>query len=311
MSWSEVLALLFGTATLSAMVRLAVPLIYTGIGGVFAATVGVFNIGLESFMLFSAFFATLGSYLYASAVMGVLFGVAASCVAAAVFALFVLVLRSDEIIVGIAFNAGSVGLTTLFMIYFLDSRGSFADPRVTSFQPIEIPVLKDIPFVGDLFSGYNILAYLCFAMAAAAYFVVYRTSFGLRLRGVGSNSVGAQAAGINVMKYRWIALLISGVCAGIAGASLPLSGLSVFTENMTAGKGFLALAAIIVANGNPLRIVYLSLIFAYVEALSVGMQRFGISSYLVLMMPYVATIFVLVVITVRKQRRAAIQATQV
>lgn len=286
---------LLGTVTLAATLRLATPLIFAAVGGCFGNKAGIFNIALESFMLTAAFFSAYGSFLTANPYVGVLFGILAGLLCALLFGLFVFHLESDGMVVSIAMNLGSWGLTTLSMLALFGVRGSFMDPRLVSLPAVHIPFLEALGPVGAVFNDQNILVYLAFLSVAAMWVVMYRTPFGLRIRGVGINPKAAQTTGANVLAYRWKALIITGAFCGLAGAVLPLGGTSVFSENMTAGRGFLAVAAILVGQGNPLAAAASCLLFAYAGALSVGIQNLGIPSQLVETLPYVATILVLLV----------------
>lgn len=287
--------LFFSTLVISATIRLTTPILLITIGGCFGQKAKILNIGLESFTLISSFFAMLGSYMFESAWVGLLFGIVSSVIASLVFALFVLYFKSDPIVVGIALNMASWGFTTFLLDVLFNVRGVFIDTRIKSFSNIEIPFIKDIPYFGSIISGYNILVYFAFISVVVAYLVMYKTSFGLRLRGVGLKEIAAQTVGINSLKYKVIAIILTGVFCGIAGSYLSIGGSSMFTENMSAGKGFLALAAIMVGSGNPLLVLLATLLFGYTSAISVSLQFLKIPSQFVQTVPYVMTVFVLIV----------------
>ncbi len=291
----------FGLATLAAALRLSIPLIFAAIGGCFSDRAGVFNIALESFMLCAAFSAALGTYLTVNPYIGVLYGILAGLVCSLIFGLFVFHLGSSAIVVSIAMNLSAWGLTTLLMMFFWGSRGSFVDPRLVSLPSIDIGFLKNIPVLGKIFDGQNILVYIGIAAIFVMWFLMYKTQFGLRLRGVGMNPKAAQTIGINTLKYKWIANLITGALCGLGGAVLPIGGTSIFSENMTAGRGFLAMAALLVAKDNPLTAGLFCILFAYTEALALGLQNIGIPSQLVETMPYLTTILVLVFAGVKQK----------
>ncbi len=302
--------LLFGPLVLAAAIRLTAPILLVAIGGSFGHKANMLNIGLESFMLSAAFFAMLGSYLTSSAWVGLVFAIISGLLASLIFGLFVLKLKSNPVITGIAFNLAAWGFTTFLLDTLFNVRGVFVDPRIESFKNITLPLKDFAPLLWKVFSGHNILVYLAFLLAFIAYFVMYKTPFGLRLRGVGIKEVAAQTVGIDTYKYKWIAVIISGFIAGIAGAYLSIGGASMFTESMSAGKGFLALAAIMVGEGNPLVVTLICLAFGYTTALSVSLQALGIPSQMVLTFPYLFTILILVVsyivkhIRIRKKQAA-------
>ena len=280
---------------LASTLRLMTPILFVAMGGAFGHKASVLNIGLESFMAFSAFFSMYGSYLFESAWMGLLFGVVSATLASCVFAIFVLHFQSNAVVVGIALNLAGWGATTFLLDALLNTRGVFIDPRIKSFAPIDLPIIKDIPYIGEIISGQNILVYLSLILMVVCYIVMYKTPFGLRLRGVGIKAVAAQTVGINAVKYKWIAILISGVFSGLGGAYLTIGGSSMFTENISAGKGFLALAAIMVGNGHPIKTALACLVFGYTQALSVTLQSMGLPSQIVISVPYLITIAIMFV----------------
>ena len=297
----------FGSIVFASTLRLTAPILIIALGGAFGQKARVLNIGLESFMLISAFFAMFGSYLFVNEWAGLLFGVLAGIISSIVFGFFVLYLDSNPVIVGIALNTASWGVTTFLLDTIFKVRGVFKDPRIQSFKTIKLPIIDKIPFVGQVFSNQNLFVYFAFVSSILMYILMYKTRFGLRLRGVGIKSIASETVGINSTKYKWIAILISGVFAGIAGSYLSIGGSSMFTENMSAGKGFLALAAIMVADGNPLIVMFISLVFGYTSALSVTLQSMGIPSQIVLTTPYVITVLLLLFHAITKQSNLLIK----
>lgn len=287
------LEVMFSTVTLAAMFRLATPLILAAVGGSFGNKAGVFNIALESFMLGSAFFATLGSYLTQNPYIGALSGIATGLAFSVIFGFFVFHLGSSGMVVSIALNTGAWGFTTLLLTTVFKTRGAFVHNNIKSFQALDIPILNKIPYLNEILNKQNILVYFALFFVVVMYIIMYKTPFGLRVRGVGMNEKAAATAGIHVLKYRWITLLMTGAFVGLSGAFLPLCGISMFAENMSAGRGFLAVAAIMIGKGNPLKVALSCLLFAYADALTIGFQNMGIPSQIVMTLPYVATILVL------------------
>lgn len=297
---------LFSASTWAATLRLSAPLGLAAMGSVFGHKARIFNIGLESYVLTSAFFATWGSYLFENAFIGLLFGMAAGIVMSGIFGIFVLHLKADPIVVGIAMNLSSWGLTSLLLLNIFHIRGSIMDPRIKSFSTIHIPFLDHIPIINDIFNNQNILVYMTIVVVILSHIIMYKTPFGLRICGVGINESAMEAAGVSVIKYKWASLIITGVLVGAGGAFLPLSGISMFTENMSAGKGFLAVTAARIGNGDPLKAFFACFIFAFADALSVGLQNFSIPSQLVLMTPYVITIVVMCFTNLSELRKESV-----
>ncbi len=286
------LDMFFGSLVMAATIRLMVPILLVAIGGCFGHKAGILNIGLESYMAFAAFFSMYGCYLTSNPWIGVLFGVLAGAFCASIFALFVLYFRSHPIVIGIAMNLAAWGGTTFLLKTIFNTRGVFIDSRIISFKPIELPLLSKIPYLQNVVSGQNVLVYMSILILIIAHVVMYKTSFGLRLRGVGINQIASQTVGVSVTRYQWVAVLLGGILSGIGGAYLTIGGSSLFSENMTAGKGFLALAAIMVGNGNPFFVFLACLLFGYTSALSVTLQSIGLPSQIVLSVPYIVTVIV-------------------
>ena len=203
----------------------------------------------------------------------------------------------------IAMNLGMDAFTSFLLLNLFGKRGSFMDPRLVSLPVIKLPLISRIPYVGEVLGAHNIVVYLTLLAVAGTWIAMYKTPFGLRLRSVGINEKAAQTTGTNVLRYKWYSVLITGFFVGIAGAILPLGGTSIFTENMSAGRGFLAVAAIMIAKGNPVMAAVYSFMFAYAQALAASMQNFGIPSQIVLALPYFMTIAVLVVSGIRSRMK--------
>jgi simple sugar transport system permease protein len=299
--------LFLGPLVFAAMLRLTTPILLTAMGGSFGHKGKILNIGLESFVAISAFFAMWGSYLTENPWVGLLFGILSSLTASAVFAVFVLYFKSNSIVVGISMNLAAWGITTFLLSLNFKVRGVFISPRIKSFKPIDIVFIRNIPYIGAIFNRHNILVYLAFISVAISYILMYKTPFGLRLRGVGIKEAAAQTVGVNSSRYKWMAVLLGGFFSGIAGSFLTVGGASMFTENMSAGRGFLALAAIMVGDGNPLRVMFAALVFGYTSALSVTLQSIGIPSQIVMCFPYAITVLILVFSALAKRYRTLIK----
>ena len=301
------LEVMFSTVTLAAMFRLGTPLILAAVGNSFGSKAGVFNIALESYMLCAAFFAMCGSYLTRSPYVGALAGMLTGLALAAVFGFFVFHLGSNSIVVGIAMNTGAWGFTTLLLTTIFGTRGAFMHSNIRSFPPLDIPFLRDITYLNQVLNRHIILTYFALLFIVVMAILMYRTPFGLRVRGVGLNDKAAQTTGVSVLKYRWITTLMTGASVGLAGSFLPLSGVSMFAENMSAGRGFLAVAAIMIGKGNPVKVALSCLLFAYADALTIGFQNRGVPSQIVMSLPYAATIAVLFAASLKNFKKADLE----
>ena len=271
---------------MASALRLMTPVLFAAMGGSFGHKAKVLCLGLESFMAFAAFFAMYGSYTFESAYAGLLFGVLSAMIASCIFAVFVLIFKSTPVIVGIALNLAAWGGTTYLLSMIFKTRGVFIDPQIKSFGSIDIPLIKDIPYIGK---------FLSLVFMIIAYIIMFKTPFGLRLRGVGIKKIAAQTVGVNATKYQFIAILIGGMLCGFGGSFLTIGGSSMFTENISAGKGFLALAAIMVGDGHPLKTALACFVFGYTEAISVSLQSVGLPSQVVISVPYLITVLVMFV----------------
>jgi ABC-type uncharacterized transport system permease subunit len=285
-----------------ATLRTMTPILLAALGGVISEQAGVFNIALEGLMLFGAFFAVVGSHLAANSWLGVLVGMLASGVLACIFALVVLRLKADVIISALGINLLASGLTTYVMKMWFGVVGSFTSDRVQGLPQVVIPVIGKIPFIGPILSGHTPLVYISLILVAVTGFCLYRTTIGMNLRAVGENSEAAETAGISVLAYKTWAVILTGVFCGLAGAHLSLGYVTMFTEDMTAGRGFVAYTAVVFGKANPRFVLVASLLFGIAEALTFRVQRLGVPPSLVLMLPYILTIYALLLRTGIGQR---------
>lgn len=297
--------ILFGTITLSATMRLATPIVIAAVGGSFSHKAGTFNIAFECFMLFGAFFGAYGSYLTGRPEIGALFAAGIGAVLAVIFGIFVFVLKANPMIISIAMNNGAWAVTTLLLTTVWGVRGAFISSKIVSFKNINIPLLDKIPYVNKIMNNQIIMVYLAYLIIIAGTLIMYKTKFGLRIRGVGINSVAAQTAGVNVSGLKWIALIIMGISVSFAGAYCPLCGLNSFSENMTAGRGFLAFASVLVGDGNPLISGIVAIIFAYADAIMLTLTSRGYPTQLIQTFPYMAAVLVLFFTSIKKFQKKA------
>lgn len=298
----EILKTAVSPITFAAVLRLSCPLVIGSMGGCFNEKTSTGNIAYECFMLTGCFFGAWGSYTFGSPLMGSLCAIASGLLLGAVYGLLVYHLNCNAMIVSVAYNNAAWALTTLLMVTTWGVRGNYTDPSIVSYETINLEFLKKFPLLDTLFNSAIPMVYLAYVIAIVAMIVMYKTPFGLRLRGVGINPAAAQSAGINVRKYRWICLLIMGSMMGLAGSYLPLSGSSMFTERMTDGRGFLCLTAILVGKADPFRTMLLAMLFAYSTSLTLVLSSFGLPSQILSMLPYLMVMVVLLVVGIRKYR---------
>ncbi|MCC6338692.1 MAG: ABC transporter permease [Acidimicrobiia bacterium] len=259
----------FDQATFSAAVLLTTPLLLAAIGELFSERAGVLNVGLEGMILMGAFGAYWGQWWTGNLWLGMVAGAAAGVALAAVMALLSITAQADQIVVGVGLNLLALGLTTFSFREVFGDRGEIVLDRMGT---VRIPLLSRVPFVGEVLFSQTPATYLTWAIVAMTWFVLYRTTWGLGLRAVGELPAAADTAGINVALRRWQAVMVTGALAGLAGATLSIVRLGLFQENMSAGRGFLALAAVIFGRWKPLGIVGACFVLGGADALQLRLQ---------------------------------------
>lgn len=283
--------------------RMASPIMLTALGGMFAMRVGVFNIGLEGFMLAGCFGAVWGTSVSSSPYVGILMGMIVAMCLTLIYALFVLDMGVDPIIAALASIMMSTGLTRYLLRPLLGVRGRFILPRNLGLPLISIPLIKDIPFIGPIISNHSIIVYISWALFPIVHIILYRTSFGLQMRAVGEEAKAAMSSGINARRVRYLALAINGLLCGLAGAQLSLGFTQMFNEGMTNGRGFTALAALTLASYEPLATLAACMLFGISESFVIMFSGSGYAIQLLSMVPYWLTVIVAVIAAVLKRSR--------
>lgn len=287
--------------------RAATPVVLAGLGVLITDHVGIMNIGMDGMMLCGAFFAVLGSCFLGNWVAGLALAIVVCLVLGLFYGLFVVKFKSDEYIVGLALNIFAGALTVFLLRTIFGVTGAFSGTDalpIHSLPVIEIPLLKDIPIVGELFSGNTLLVYISWLMVILSYVIIYRTPLGFWMRAAGENPEALRAAGKSPEKMKYLASIVCGIFAGLAGAHLSLGYLTMFTENMSASRGYIAIACVIFGGSNPLQMFLAALLFGFIDALGIRVQSFNISSNLTSLVPYLATVIVMVLVVWRKERKA-------
>ena len=292
---------------LDSTIRIATPLIFCAMAGIFSERSGIIDIGLEGKMLLSAFVAASATFLTGSPWIGLFSAVVASGFASVIHGFACITNKGDQVISGLAINILASGLTITVGIA-LFSRGG-QTPSLGSdqrFMPIDFPfqsLTNNIPFFGDLYSdvisGHNILVYFSILAVFVTYYMVFKTRFGLRLRAVGEKPEAVDTAGISVIRMRYQAVIIAGMLCGLAGAYLSIAHGAGFGREMSAGKGYIALAAMIFGKWNPIPTLFACLLFGFLEALGNRLQ--GVELYIIgevpvqfmQALPYILTVILL------------------
>lgn len=282
------------------IITAATPLVYAAIGELVVEKSGVLNLGVEGMMLGGAVSSFALLHLTGNVYLGIFGGAAAGVLLASIFALLTLGLQASQVASGLALTIFGTGLTALL-----------GQPLVgvaySGLQKLHIPLLSELPLLGRLFFQHDILVYGSFLIVPLVGWFLYRTSAGLTLRAVGDSHDAAHALGINVLRWRFVATLFGGACAGVAGGYLSLAYTPMWIENMSAGRGWIALALVVFATWRPGRLLFGAYLFGAISILQLhvqamgGLEMFGakfeIPSQFMSMLPYLATIIVLVVIS--------------
>ena len=301
----NLIELIFSTDFLYMWIRVATPILLASLGAVICTKAGVVNLGLEGIMLISALAGVLGSAFGGSLWIGLLTGLLASVAVSAVFAYFHLVLKANNVLCGTAVNTMASGLTVFVLQLATGEKGNSSSLKSFSFPNVDIPIIKDIPVLGGILSGHNALTYLALAMVVVIWFFLYKTPTGLRMRAVGENPNAASSVGQNVIKIQFLAIVLCGLMTGLGGMYLSMGYLTMFVRDMTAGRGFIALAACSMGQATPVGALISSMIFAFFDGLSNILQVLKIPSEFIQMLPYLATIAGLTVYYIQKSAAAS------
>ena len=283
---------------LASSIRLATPYLYAAIGEAFGQRSGVLNLGVEGQMLLGAFAAFYVTFTTDNLWLGILAAVVVGAAMGLAMAFVSINLQAEQGISGIGFYLFGLGMSDLLFQKLLGTVET-----VSGFSPIYIPMLSDIPALGEIFFSQNILVYGAFALVPIAWFVLNKTTLGLKIRAVGENPQAADSLGVSVSAVRYFTVTLGGVMSGVAGASLSIALLNVFQQGMTAGLGFIAVALVYFGGWRPWGVLLGALLFSIVNSLQLWVQVLGIPipSDVAVMMPYVLTILALVV-TVQRVR---------
>ena len=293
------------SALIAAMLRFATPLILAALGGIICERSGVINIGLEGMMLMGAFFGIFGADLTNSWLLGALIGMASGGALALVHAVFSIQFRADQVVSGFAMNLLAVGITGYVFIAHYGDQGTPDDiPRV---PVVTLPGIEDIPFVGDAIGRTSLLTWLALLLVPVIALFLFRTPRGLRLRSVGEKPRAADSVGVAVIRTRYLAVIASGLLAALGGAYLTIAFLGSFSQNLTAGRGYIALAAVIFGAWRPGGALTACLLFGFSSAVAQRLPAFSESTAVLFQaLPYVLTLIVVAGLIGRTRPPAAI-----
>lgn len=268
MDWSNV----FNMGLLQNTLRTATPVILVGLGCLMTDHVGIMNIGVDGMMLVGAFMAVLGSYFFSSWAMGLLFAVLAGVLLGLFYGLFVVKFKSDEFIIGVALNSFAGGLTVFLLRTIFGVKGAFSDPGIVSLPTISADWLESIPLIGPLLNNNTLLVYCSWVLVYLCWLFIYRTPVGFWMRAAGEHPQSLRSAGKNPEKMKYLASVLCGIFSGLGGAHLSLGYLTMFSENMSASRGYIAVACVIFGRSNPPMVFLAALVFGFIDAMGMRLQ---------------------------------------
>ncbi|MNO15846.1 beta-methylgalactoside transporter inner membrane component [compost metagenome] len=285
------------------VLRVTTPILFAALGALISNRAGIINIGMEGIMLVSALAGVIVSAYTHSAWAGLLGAVLSGTLIAGILAFFTLKFKTHIILGGVAINMFASG-GTVFILYLLSGdKGSSTSLASKVLPSVQIPLLKDIPVLGPILSGHHILTYFSILSVLVVYYLLNRTPLGLRIRSVGENPHAAQSVGVSVIKIQYTALLLSGFFASLGGAYMSMGYLSLFTRDMVAGRGWIAIAAESMGRSTTIGTALTSLLFGAADALANALQVLKIPAELIATLPYVATVIGLIIYAVSETRK--------
>lgn len=295
----------FITAFLSATVRMAVPILYAGLGEMFLQKAGILNIGMEGVMLSGAFFSFAVALSTGSIILGLVGGILGGILVSVIHGFLTIKLHQDQSVSGISINIFMLGLTS-FLYKLLTSGSEYQ--QITTLSTIEIPILSQIPLIGQSFFNQDIMTYALYLCILVLTWFYRHTAFGLNFISVGENPKASESAGNNVVLYKWIAIIVNGAFGALGGAYLVVVQLGKFSENIISGRGYIALATVILGKYTPFGVFGSALIFGAANSLQIRLQAIGVSipSQILTMLPYIATIVALLISNKNKSEPEAL-----
>ena len=275
------------------------PLLFAATGGLFCELAGMLNIALEGLLLAGAFSAAAAFYCTGSFIAALAAALIAALALALLMAFATLKLRSNVFISGLAVNLCASGVTVVLSDYLFNTRGVLVLRDIPSLPPLRLPLIQNVPVMGELFSGHSPYVYAGWALLGIAHVVLFRTPFGLRLRACGKHAEALASLGLRPASYRFAAFLIAGFCCGIGGSFLSLN-LGAFVPNMSAGKGWIALVVIFLGGRRPLGLLAAAFVFGLAEAFSNYAQGlFKVPADFILAFPYLFTLLAMIAVSIR------------
>ena len=294
-------------ALVNSAVQAMTPILLAALAGVLCGRVGVFNMAMEGQLLVGAFGAVVGSYFLGSAFGGVAVAVAATVVFSLILAYGATLFRGDPVVICIGMNLLASGLTAFLLRQIFDVSGTFSDPAIVGLHHIRFDQIGAIPWLGWIFSRQTAVTWASWFLVAIVTIVMFLTPVGLRLRGVGEDASAAETMGVDVLRHRIVTVLVAGALAGLGGAQLSLGAVDTFSEDMSGGRGWIAVVAVMLGRNHPLWASLACVLFGAADSLSVRLQGEGLPNQLTDIVPYVVTLAALAISRRQREKKAVIE----
>ena len=300
---NNILSSFFSASFIFIVIRVGVPLLFASMSAYVASLAGIPNIAVEGIMIFGALFGVYFSALSGSAWVGLLVVIIVGLIMALVIAFFSMKMKADPIMIVIALNLFATDFSIWLLVLWTGTKGTTATLPSKVLPTVNIPIIKDIPILGEIISGHYFLTYVCVVLAILLYILVYKTPFGLRMKACGLDEHAAESVGIKVEKVRLIAIIISCILAALGGAYISMGYMSIFSNNMTASRGWTGIAANAVGQGNFLVVILTTVIFAFAQGIVNRLALTDLPSDLVNTIPYICVLLAMIFLSVQKYRK--------
>lgn len=283
-------------------IRMMTPILLVTLAAAICTKVKIFNIAMEGTMLTGAFFSIVANYYTHSVFWSVIAGAVSGMIISAMVGFCIIKLKASPVVVGMAANTMMGGVTSYLLYIIFKTKGVFTDPSLVSLTKIDIPFIKDIPVLGTILSGLTIIDYLAFIVAIGMHIFLYKTVLGYRLRAIGINKEAARSLGTPVEKYQFLTISLSGLLCGLGGVLLSMGTVTLFIQNITSGRGYIAMAANNLGKSNPIGVLLSSLFFGFSQAAGNVLQNTSLKTQITASIPYVATIIALVIFSIKNKK---------
>jgi len=281
--------------------RMMAPLLFASLTAAICSKAKVFNISMEGTMTAGAFFSIVVNYYTHNVLLSVLAAVLSSVLFSALVGFFTIRLKASPVVVGLAANSLITGLTSYLLYVIFQTKGVFSDPQLVSLTKLNLPVIRNIPILSTVLSNLTVIDYLSYFTAIGIYIFLYKTVIGFRIRAIGINPEAARSLGTPVERYQFLVISVSGVFTGLAGCLLSMGSVTLFIQNITSGRGYIAMAANNLGRSHPLGVWVSSFFFGICQALGNFLQNTSLKTQLTSSIPYAATILALIAFDIRKR----------